>query len=75
MRIKVIGKRQGVSKKSGRPYLQVSYLEKLNGGEGQTGANLWLDPSEYSYDKVIVGKEYDADFNGGGFLVGFKPVT
>ena len=75
MKIKVIGKREGVSKKSGKPYVQVSYLEKMNGGEGQVGNNLWLDPKDYDAKTVVVGKEYNAEFNSGGFLVSFAPAN
>ena len=74
MKIKVIGKRQGVSKKSGKPYLQVAYLDKMNGGEGESGDSLFLDPTEHDYNSVIIGKFYEVEFNRGGFLTSFKPA-
>lgn len=74
MKIKVIGKREGVSKKSGKPYLQVAYLDRMNGGEGEVGDSLFLDPHEYDSGSIHLGKQYEAEFNRGGFLVSFKPA-
>ncbi len=74
MKIKIIGKRQGVSKKSGKPYVQAFYLNSVHDGEGEAGDSLFLSPEDYPYSKVIVGKEYDAQFTRNGFLADFKPI-
>ena len=74
MKIKVIGKREGISKKSGKPYLQVSYLAPMIVGVGEAGDSLFLDPTEHKFDSILVGKMYDAEFSRTGFLVGFTPV-
>lgn len=74
MKIKVIGKRQGISKKSGKPYLQVAYLQPMIGGEGSAGDSLFLDPAEHDYNAINIGKTYDAEFSRTGYLVGFTPV-
>jgi len=74
MKIKVIGKRQGTSRKSGKRYLQVAYLDRMFGGEGEAGNSLFLDPAEYDYNSVTIGKMYEAEFTRNGYLVSFKPA-
>ncbi len=74
MKIKVIGKRQGTSRKSGKRYLQVTYLDRMIGGEGEAGDSLFLDPEEYNYQSVIIGKMYEVEFTRNGYLVSFKPA-
>lgn len=71
MNVKVIGKRSGISKKSGKNYYQVFYVSKCINGEGDAGDSVFLDADEYS--KVAVGKNYDAQFSRGGYLESFKP--
>ncbi|MBE7008551.1 MAG: hypothetical protein E7422_05330 [Ruminococcaceae bacterium] len=74
MEIKVIGKRTGISKKSGKEYLQVGYLAPAVNGVGEFGDSLFLDPSEYKYEEIAIGKKYNAEFNRQGFLQSFKPL-
>ena len=74
MKVKVIGKREGVSKKSGKPYLQVAYLAPMVGGVGEAGDSLFLDPAEHKFESITIGKMYDAEFSRTGYLVGFKPA-
>ncbi len=58
MRIKVVGKvhLQGTSKKTGNPYdfIQIHYLGKAPGVEGNAALTLNLDPKDYPYDKIAV---------------------
>lgn len=74
MIVKVIGKRQGVSKKSGKAYLQATYLEPMVGGEGYAGNSVFLEPQEHNYNDIEVGAEYDIQFSRTGFLVAFEKV-
>ena len=71
MKIKAIGKRKGISKKSGKPYFQVFYLDDCHGGEGKAGDSLFLEEDDFA--KVTIGGEYNAEFSKGGFLTSFKP--
>lgn len=73
MKVKVIGKREGISKKSGKPYLQVTYLTPMVGGIGEAGDSLFLDPAEHKFADIQIGKNYEADFSRNGFLVAFRP--
>ncbi len=75
MEIKIIGKRQGVSKKSGKPYVQAFYLAPVHDGEGEAGDSLFLSPDEYPLNSIAVGKKYTAEFNRSGFLQSFKPLA
>lgn len=78
MRIKVFGKQhlEGVAKKTGNPYNfnQVHYLGKARNVEGQAALTLALDPIEYPLPSIIVGKEYDVEFDQRGYVVSFEPV-
>ena len=78
MKIKVVGKShlQGTSKKTGNPYdfIQVHYLGKAPGVEGNAALTLNLDPKNYPYDSIKFPADYVADFDGKGFVVDFYPV-
>lgn len=78
MKIKVYGKahREGTNKKTGKPYNfnQIHYLGKAHDVEGQTAETLFLDPEEYPFDGIQVGKEYNVEFNQRGYVVGFTQV-
>ncbi len=67
MKIKVIGKAhlRGVSKKSGKAYdfIQVHYNGKARGVEGQAALTLSLDPQDHPMDSVIVGGDYNVEFD------------
>ena len=79
MKIKVLGKahREGTSKRTGMPYNfnQLHYLGKEQGVEGQAACTLNLDPGVFPFDNVQIGKEYDVEFNGRGYVVGFTPAS
>lgn len=74
MEIKVIGKRQGISKKSGKQYLQVGYLAPAVNGLGEFGDSIFLDPTEFEYEEIAIGKKYYVEFNRQGFLQSFRPL-
>lgn len=78
MRIKVIGKqnRNGTSKKTGKPYNfnVVHYVGKSAFVIGEAALTLNLDPEEYPIDSIIVGANYDVDFDGSGYVVDFRKV-
>ena len=79
MKIKVIGKAhlKGVSKKTGNPYdfIQVHYNGKARGVEGLAALTVSLDPHDYPFADVIVGCEYNVEFDNRGYIVEFLPVT
>ena len=78
MKIKVLGKahREGVAKKSGNPYNfnEIHYLGKSFGVEGQAAQTATLDAFAYPYDSIVVGMEYNMEFDRRGFVVEFSPV-
>ena len=75
MKIKVYGKihREGTAKKTGKPYNfnQIHYLGKAYGIEGQAACTLNLDPTVYPYTSIMVGEEYNVEFDNRGFPVEF----
>ena len=78
MKIHVVGKLhlKGTSKKTGNPYdfIQVHYLGKAPGVEGNAALTLNLDPKDHPLDSIKVPGDYIADFDGKGFIVDFYPV-
>ena len=78
MKITVRGKAhmEGTSKKTGRPYNmnQIHYLGRSPFVEGECAETLFLDPAIYPLDTIIVGMEYDVEFNNRGYVVSFTPV-
>lgn len=78
MIIKVLGKvhREGVSKKNGRPFNfnEIHYLGKARGVEGQAALTATLDGYDYPYERIMVGHEYNIEFDKTGFVVEFAPV-
>ena len=79
MKIKVIGKAhlKGNSKKTGNDYdfIQVHYIGRARGVEGNAALTLSLDPRDYPFADVIVGGEYNVEFDNRGYIVEFLPVT
>lgn len=78
MKIKVYGKAhmEGTSKKTGKPYNlnQIHYLGKAPNVQGQSAETLFLAPQDYPIETIIVGLEYNVEFNNRGYVVGFEPV-
>ena len=64
----------GTSKKTGKDFAaNVVYVtHKKNGVEGVAVDAIWLDPSTYPLFDIQVGKVYDLDRDGRGFIVGFE---
>lgn len=78
MKIKVMGKvhREGIAKKSGNPYNfnEIHYLGKSFGVEGMAAQTATLDAIDYPYHSIVVGQEYNIEFDRRGFVVDFTPV-
>lgn len=79
MKIKVIGKQhmEGTSKKTGQPYNfnSIFYNSPARGVEGLAAKTVNLDPSLFPFADVIVGGEYNLEFDERGYAVSFLPVT
>lgn len=78
MIIKVMGKahREGVSKRTNKPFdfNEIHYLGKGRGVEGQAALTCILDSFDYPYEKIVVGQDYNIEFDRTGFVVEFTPV-
>jgi len=78
MKIKVVGKAhlQGTSKKTGNPYdfIQVHYLGRARGVEGDAALTVSLDSSVYPFEKIPVPRDAVLEFDGRGYPVEFTPV-
>lgn len=78
MKIRVEGKAhlEGTSKKTGNKYNfnQVHYLGKARGVEGFAAKTLSLDPVAYPIEDILVGAEYDVEFDERGCPINFELV-
>ena len=78
MKIKVMGKinRKGTSKKTGNPYdfNQIHYLGYEQGVEGTACLVQNIDKSLIPLADIVIGADYNIDFNGRGFVVGFSII-
>lgn len=78
MKIKVIGKQhmQGISKKSGNPYdfICVYFVDRVQGGVGERGEQINLDPALYDFNLISVGKEYEVEFGRYNRIEDFREV-
>lgn len=76
MKVTVMGKEyvSGTSKRTGKDFAAnvVHVTHKKNGVEGVAVDAIWLDPSTYPLFDIQVGKVYDLDRDGRGFIVGFE---
>lgn len=76
MKVNVIGKEfvSGTSRKTQKDFaanvVHVSY--KKNGVEGNAVDSIWLDPASYPLAGIQVGKLYDLDRDGRGFVCSFE---
>lgn len=79
MKIKVIGKQhmEGTSKKTGQPYNfnAIHYNAPSRGVEGLAAKTVNLDSALYPFADVILGAEYNLDFDERGYCVSITPVT
>ena len=74
MKIKIVGKSAGTSKKTGNPYCIAYFTTSKPNVEGVVADSVFVNPSLCPADKVVVGKEYNADYDNTGYLTGFYPV-
>jgi len=76
MKVTVIGKDHisGTSKKTGKPYdLNVVHItSKRNGVDGLAADQIMLDPKTYPLEGIQLGKAYNLDRDGRGFVCGFE---
>lgn len=79
MKIKVIGKQEmkGTSKKTNQPYhfMTIHYNAPARGVEGTAAKQINLDPALYPFANVVIGGDYEVDFDEKGYCVDFRPVT
>lgn len=78
MKVMVIGKEyvSGTSKKTGKEFAAnvVHVSHNKNGVEGQAVDSIWLDPVQHPLSGIVVGKPYEVDRDGRGFIIDFTPV-
>lgn len=76
MKIHVEGKAhlEGTSKRTGKDYNfnQIHYLAPARGVDGLSAQTLTLDPKMYPINTIIVGADYDVEFDRNGYVVGFE---
>ncbi len=79
MKIKVIGKQhmEGTSKRTGQPYNfnAIHFNGPARGVEGLAAQTVNLDPSIYPFADVVIGAEYNLEFDQRGYCVSLLPVT
>ena len=78
MKITIHGKAhiEGTSKKTGKPFNcnQIHYLAPARGVEGYAAKTLFLDPVNFPMEKIIVGREYEIQFDDTGYPVVFELI-
>lgn len=76
MKVSVIGKEyvSGKSRKTGKDFAAnvVHVCYKKNGVDGLAVDGIWLDPMSYPLSDIQVGKVYDLDRDGRGYVCGFE---
>lgn len=79
MKIKVIGKQhmEGTSKKTGQPYNfnTIHFNAPARGVDGVAAQTVNLDPALYPFANVVIGGEYELEFDQRGYCVSFLPVS
>ena len=78
MKVTVIGKsrKQGVSKKTGELYdiCNAYVTHPLRGAEGLVAEKVFLNPEQYDFAGIQIGKSYNLDFDANGYLVDFSLI-
>ena len=78
MKMKVLGKmhRAGTSRKTGNAYdfIQLHYLGKEPGVEGQAACTVNIDPGLLPYEDVKIGADYNVEYGPRGYVTGFSAV-
>lgn len=64
---------EGTSKRTGNAYNfnQVHYLAPARGVEGLAAKSLSLDPLVYPIGSIVVGGDYNVEFDERGYVVSF----
>lgn len=79
MKITVIGKRhmEGTSRRTGQPYNfdEVHFNGPAWGVEGMAAQVVKLNPGLCPFADILIGREYELDFDQRGFCVSFQPVS
>ena len=78
MKVRIIGKvhREGVSKKSGRPYdfIELHYTGPAHGVIGEAALTKTIDPSLFNFDELAVPAEYQIEYDSTGAVVSLAPT-
>jgi len=79
MKIKVVGKAHlaGTLKETGNPYdfIQVHYLGRARGVQGDAAMTVSLDSSTYPFDEIPIPCNAVLEFDGRGYPVEFTPIS
>lgn len=78
MKVTVIGKfrKQGVSRKTGEVYdiCNAYVTHPLRGAEGLVSERVSLNPAQFDFDGIQIGKSYNLDYDSNGFLMDFSLI-
>ena len=78
MKVTVIGKfrKQGVSRKTGEVYdiCNVYVTHPLRGAEGLVSERVSLNPTQYDFDGIQIGKSYNLVYDANGYLMDFSLI-
>lgn len=78
MIIKLSGKqlREGVSRKSGKPYsfIVLHFLLSERGVDGQSAQQKLVDPAVVRYESLLVGQSYNVDCDFSGNVISVTPA-
>lgn len=78
MKIRIVGKvhREGVSKKTGRPYdfVEVHFTGPAYGVIGEAALTKTIDPAIINFDELVVPAEYSAEFDSTGAVISLTPA-
>ena len=73
MELRIFGKsrRQGISKKSGKPYdfTELHYLARRRGVEGLAAVSKTVDPATIAYDAIELNADYIIEYDESGAIV------
>lgn len=78
MRVKIIGKvhREGVAKKTGRPYdfIELHFTGPARGVIGEAAITKTIDSTIFNFNDLIVPGEYDVEYDSAGAIVSLAPT-
>ena len=77
MKVRICGKRvmKGIGKKTGNPYdfTEIHYLGKDPRVEGNVCRSTTIPATVLPAAQIVVGADYDIEYNEEGYLVSFAP--